>query len=379
MEEIERGETMNIEHIWKWTDNPVMDWSGIPYGLFEAMKKQSEAVTDSAYCLKNRKRERIFLSRAANKLFRQSDYRLDEIAWGEKCLNENLKVIPGNRYFMYREYDTKVTEQTYIYIDLSDDYLYRLYQAQSPILKYTAMPPNTSAEVMKVRRDKAVKFYKKCKGIFTMGQWLVDDLVSNTGIDPGKVHAIGGGCNVDISAIDRSGKQSNKILFVGKEFERKGGEVVLEAFRILKKEKKPDAELYIAGPENWPLPVEIPEGVKFLGLMRPEKLAAYYNLCDIFVMPSRSEPFGIVFAEALIFGLPCIARNAFSMKEIITEGKNGYLIDEENPVELADKMHLLLHNEDIKSYVASHQEAYRKKYSWDTIAKFVLTIIQNDR
>ena len=370
---------MNIEHIWKWTDNPVMDWSGIPYGLFEAMRKQSEAVTDSAYCLKNRSRERIFLSRAANKLLRHSDYRLDDIAWGEKCLNENLKVIPQNRYFMYREYDTKVTENTYIYIDLSDDYLYRLYQAQSPILKYTAMPPNTSAEVMKVRRDKAVEFYKKCKGIFTMGQWLVDDLVSNTGIDSGKVHAIGGGCNADISAIDRSGKQSNKILFVGKEFERKGGEVVLEAFRILKKEKMPDAELYIAGPENWPLPVEIPEGVKFLGLMRPEKLAEYYNLCDIFVMPSRSEPFGIVFAEALIFGLPCIARNAFSMKEIITEGKNGYLIDEENPVELADKMHLLLHNEDIKNYVTSHQEAYRKKYSWDTIAKFVLTTIQNDR
>lgn len=224
-----------------------------------------------------------------------------------------------------------------------------------------------------------MKFYKKCKGIFTMGQWLVDDLVSNTGIDPGKVHAIGGGCNVDISSIDRSGKQSNKILFVGKEFERKGGEVVLEAFKILKKEKMPDAELYIAGPENWPLPGEIPEGVNFLGLMRPEKLAAYYNLCDIFVMPSRSEPFGIVFAEALIFGLPCIASNAFSMKEIITEGKNGYLIDKENPVELADKMHRLLHNEDIKSYVAGHQEAYRKKYSWDTIAKFVLTTIQNDR
>lgn len=370
---------MNIEHIWKWTDNPVMDWSGIPYGLFESMKKQSDVVKDSSYCMKNRSRERIFLTRAANKILRKSDYRLDDMSWGERSINKNLEIIPGNLYFMYREYDTKVTENTYIYIDLSDDYLYRLYQAQSPILKYTAMPPNTSEKVMKVRRDKAVKFYKKCKGIFTMGQWLVDDLVCNTGIDPGKVHAIGGGCNVDVTAIDRSCKKSNKILFVGKEFERKGGEVVVEAYRILKKEKMPEAELYIAGPETWPMTGEIPEGVKFLGLMRPEKLSAYYNLCDIFVMPSRSEPFGIVFAEALIFGLPCIARNAFSMKEIITEGKNGYLIDDENPKELADKMYRLLKNKDIKEYVISHQEAYIHKYSWNTIADFVLTTIQNDR
>ena len=67
------------------------------------------------------------------------------------------------------------------------------------------------------------------------------------------------------------------------------------------------------------------------------------------------------------------------MKEIITDGKNGYLIDEENPLDLAGKMHRLLNNAEIKNYVTSHLEEYIKKYSWYTIAGIVLETIENDR
>lgn len=59
-------------------------------------------------------------------------------------------------------------------------------------------------------------------------------------------------------------------------------------------------------------------------------------------MPSYFEGFGLVFVEILIFGLSCIARNIFEMPYLIEDKKTGYLINEDNPADLADRMEDLL-------------------------------------
>lgn len=118
------------------------------------------------------------------------------------------------------------------------------------------------------------------------------------------------------------------------------------------------------------------EGVKFLGDIPVEKLSYYFNLCDIFCMPSRFEAYGLVFIEALVYGLPCIGRNEFEMKEFINDGYNGYLIKDDNKEVLAKKMYELLQNNKIKENIMKERSKYIQEYSWDRVAERIIEIIR---
>lgn len=166
----------------------------------------------------------------------------------------------------------------------------------------------------------------------------------------------------------------NRILFVGRDFERKGGFLTYDAFCMLKKEM-PDLELYIAGPRINPIQNPV-EGYHFLGDIKYDKLSEFYNKCDIFCMPSFFEAYGLVFAEALIFGLPCIGRNCYEMPYFIQDKKNGRLLSENGgALELAQKMKDALANKEMQNYVISQRNHYIEKYSWDSVAERIKNTI----
>ncbi len=86
-------------------------------------------------------------------------------------------------------------------------------------------------------------------------------------------------------------------------------------------------------------------------------------------MPSIFEAYGLVFIEALSFGLPCIGRDAYEMPYFIEDGVTGLLLKENNAVVLANMMDDLLSNEVIKENVKKKRDWYLKEYSWDTVAE----------
>ena len=100
----------------------------------------------------------------------------------------------------------------------------------------------------RIRRQE--KMYKNACGILWMGEWLHDYMTSQYPALSSKMYYIGGGTNLDPSKINDSQKSGNKFLFVGRDYERKGGDLVLSAFNILREKYMPSAELHIAGPEN---------------------------------------------------------------------------------------------------------------------------------
>ena len=211
-----------------------------------------------------------------------------------------------------------------------------------------------------------------------MSQWLADYTVNDMGIDSDKVHVVGAGSNVHMlqnSEITRTGK---RFLFVGKSWECKNGLLVLEAFRILQ-QKRNDVELFIIGPEEFPFDAERYPNVFFMGRLPYDEVSRYYAKCDFLVLPSHFEAYGIAIIEALINGLPCIARNEYAMKEFIIHGENGLLLDHEDPNELYTLMENMITNQDkYKCIVEAHRQDYYKQYTWDAVAEKIVKVIEND-
>ena len=85
-------------------------------------------------------------------------------------------------------------------------------------------------------------------------------------------------------------------------------------------------------------------------------------------MPSYFEAYGLVFIEALTFGLPCIGRDCYEMPYFIEEGKTGLLLKEDNPQELASLMKKTFQDDSFKKNVAARHD-HLEEYSWDAVAR----------
>ena len=92
-------------------------------------------------------------------------------------------------------------------------------------------------------------------------------------------------------------------------------------------------------------------------------------------MPSRIDPFGKVFAEALARGLPCVARDAFAMPEIVTPGVSGALVSGDDEHELAVTIAAALADDTL--YERCHERApgIAEYFSWERTALQVCDVI----
>lgn len=90
------------------------------------------------------------------------------------------------------------------------------------------------------------------------------------------------------------------------------------------------------------------EGVEFLGYVSDESLTALYARAHIYVMPSLQDGFGIVYAEAMLHGLPCIASSSGGAPTIVAHGETGILVDPHNGQELEEAICSLLSDEALR-------------------------------
>ena len=85
----------------------------------------------------------------------------------------------------------------------------------------------------------------------------------------------------------------------------------------------------------------------FVGRIPQSELPYYYGACDIFVIPSIIEAFGLVTVEAMACGRPVIGSNVGGIPDIIKDGLNGFLVKPRDPEDLAKKIVFLLKNPDL--------------------------------
>ena len=201
--------------------------------------------------------------------------------------------------------------------------------------------------------------YDSAAAIMTLSHMVGRSFAQDFGVREEKIHTIHAGPNlaaeVDPDALERARAERTghrpTVLFVGRQFERKGGDLLLRSFRIVR-EAVPDAQLIIVGPEGV-AGVGSADGVVCLGFLDPddpvdrERLRSAYVEADVFCLPTRFEPFGIVFLEAMFHGLPCIGPDAWAIPEIIEDGETGFLSPSGDEAALAEKMVRLLRDPEL--------------------------------
>ncbi|MFC1699965.1 glycosyltransferase family 4 protein [Candidatus Omnitrophota bacterium] len=217
--------------------------------------------------------------------------------------------------------------------------------------------------------DLEKQLYADAKMIFTTNENARKSLIDDYGIEAEKIIKAGYGLTLDSIPDTQKTYDGKTILFIGMDFERKGGYVLLEAFKKVK-EQIPDARLIIVGPNKDVFQIDQP-GVKLLGVIKDRKIIDdLYRQASIFVMPSLCEPFGLVFLEAMAYQLPCIGTTLDAMPEIIEDGKTGFIVPPKDAQTLAEKLITLLNNQDLmKNMGVQAQKRVKEQFSWENVGE----------
>lgn len=155
------------------------------------------------------------------------------------------------------------------------------------------------------------------------------------------------------------------ILFIGFDWQRKGGADLVEAFKLVL-EKCPNAHLTIVGAKP---DLHIPN-CTVIGRGEPEDLDRYYQRASVFCMPTYREPFGIVFIEAMAAHLPIVATRVGAIPDFVEEGRNGWLVEPGNVKGIADALIKLLTDPSMsRKFGERSYQIIQERYSWEAVGK----------
>lgn len=351
-----------LTYLVSWGKNRETAWSGTNFSLYKALGKYFK-VDDIN--LNGNRWTNAFMSRVLRMDGATIEY------FRRHMLGYKLRKTNGNVFQFSEVLSNNDKRKTYMFVDNTVSYVNYLRTEKPDIYAVSAFQ-NTNPKIFDKRGNEQDEYIRTCSGLFTMGHWLREWLISR-GFPANRIYAVGGGTNVDINLIDPQPKSHNKILFVGKDFKRKGGYITYDAFKILR-EQGENVELFVIGPTQDPINKPI-DGYHFIGQIPFNEEAKYYNMCDVFCMPSYFEAYGIVFIEALTFGLPCIGRNCYEMPYFIQDSETGLLLKHDDPHVLASLMLQVLRDDKYAKNVAAHHDQYLLDYSWDAVAERMAKVI----
>jgi glycosyltransferase involved in cell wall biosynthesis len=210
-----------------------------------------------------------------------------------------------------------------------------LHHAAQDGLHGTADPPDLHRRITAVK-DAEIAL---ADHVLTVSE-LARRTYLEAGVPPEKVHALPLGADLELFAPGAAPEGPFTFLFSGATIRRKGFDLLLAAFdRVAAAE--PEARLRIAGPRGdlGHLLDGRPGGrIAFLGPRTQAELAAELRRADCLVLPSRNDSFGMVVAEALACGTPVVVSEMVGAKDLVTEGRTGWIVPLEDADALAERM-----------------------------------------
>lgn len=115
--------------------------------------------------------------------------------------------------------------------------------------------------------------------------------------------------------------------------------------------------------------LKIKDKVIFTGFIPEKEKVDYYNLADIFLFPSKKEGFGMPIIEAGACGIPPIASNVSSLRELVVDGRTGYLAKLNDIDDWKQNIERLLRDENLRKKMGQSARKFSQKFSWQKAAQ----------
>jgi D-inositol-3-phosphate glycosyltransferase len=228
-------------------------------------------------------------------------------------------------------------------------------------------------------------------------QWLYQEDISRTvvippGVDTTRFYPIPADEAKEYVGVPA---EHRIILFVGRMVPLKGIDSLLRAMALMAREGAIDCEQVClqliggdSGESEEQLNLEmrrlerlcdrlgIADIVTFLGKRDQDTLQYYYSAAEIVVLPSHYESFGLAALEAMACGTPVVASETGGLVFLIQDGETGFHVPTADPESLADRLKLLLNDDQLRERMGQAAAEYAKQYAWPIIADQVVELYQ---
>lgn len=207
--------------------------------------------------------------------------------------------------------------------------------------------------------------YHSATRVFTMAEHVRQSVVRDYGVKEERVFTVHAGSNLNVApgALANNGFRNQTIVFVGVDWERKGGEALFAAFeKVL--HHLPEARLIVVGcrPEIAHPRVEI------VGRVPREQVGEYLAQAAVCCLPSRIEPFGIAPIEAALQGVPSVVSDIGALPEIVRDGETGRVVPVDDVEKLAEALLQLLSDPALCQRMGEAGQRHAKAtYNWDEV------------
>ena len=203
--------------------------------------------------------------------------------------------------------------------------------------------------------------------------WAANSALIDYHAPENKVHVLPFGANLDgprmIDPKSVETKKIIKLLLVGTDYERKGVKIAEQVINQLNQGSEINYQLVVVGIERQDQP-----NVHYVGLLDKnneieyQKLIEHYQAADFFILPTKAEAAGIVFAEASMFGLPIITFDTGGIGEYVINDVNGYRVSLQNQdivAAFANKIKMLVDNpEQYQKLSTGALTEYQSRLNW---------------
>jgi glycosyltransferase involved in cell wall biosynthesis len=228
----------------------------------------------------------------------------------------------------------------------------------------------------------------ECALALYASEWAARTAIDLYGADPAKVHVVPFGANFtsDLTTsevqevIDQRELAHCELLFVGVDWQRKGGDVAVEVAAELNRRGRP-TRLHVVGcnpPTSSPEFV-VPHG--FISKATPDGIShmtSLFRRAHFLILPTRAACFGVVFAEAASFGVPSMATRVGGVGTAVGETAGGFLASNDcAPAEYADFVVATMSDPGIyRSHALSSRRDYETRLNWTTSARCVADLLR---
>jgi glycosyltransferase involved in cell wall biosynthesis len=372
---------MKVGFAGRWSPLEKSSWSGTYFHAYHAIKK-SAAVETFQYKWPWYVREQLIFHKQIQKLKHKKvavEFLKGYAKWFSRQLEKDLLTSKVDVLFV------PAAPQLIAYCNTTAPVVFMTDATFKQIQGYYNSFDNLATYNLAQGIELDKRAFENAAHCMLASSWTKQSAINDYGIPENKITVVPLGANLDI--IPGKGdlkKEKNKIcqlLFLGVEWERKGGQIALDTFYQLQKDGVP-VQLTIIGCVP---PVAITDAnitvIPFINKHNKEEAAQLYNIfcnSDFLLLPTRAECAGVVFCEASAFGIPSITTNTGGVSSYVQDGINGFALPlVAGATDYAQKIAAIFSDDILYQQLCiTSRIKYEKELNWDSWGKAFFSIAE---